>query len=132
MEKVIAHYRDGRIVKGHTSDFTPGQDWFSLAPLDYTIGGKPSQIRIPDLKGIFFVHNFMGDPTYTKINTFTINPNLSGSRVKVTFRDGEVLQGIAPEPTSDRAGFIVIPADKFSNNKRCYVVRAAIREVEEV
>lgn len=129
MDKVIAHFQDGRILKGHTLDFDPTRSWFNLTPLDYTIGGKPTRVQIPDLKGLFFVRNFKGNPSYHKVNTFNRSGRVLGQKVQVTFQDGEVLQGLAQTISPQQLGFYVVPADRYSNNQRCYIVKTATTDV---
>jgi len=129
MEKVIAHYMDGQIKRGLTTDFKPSNDWFNLLPVDYTAGSKPSEIRIPELKGLFFVRDLSGNPSYRKQNLFDSTRMVPGRKVRVVFHDGEVLQGHTQGYWPDRPGFFVIPADAHSNTERCYIVTAATREV---
>ncbi|MGA2079406.1 MAG: hypothetical protein ABSH53_02155 [Holophaga sp.] len=52
-----------------------------------------------------------------------------GRRIRVVFKDGEVLTGLARGYRPDRAAFFVMPADQRSNHERCFVVAAATREI---
>ena len=46
MNQIAAHYRDGRVVKGHTNDFLPAKESFHLEPMDSPAGVKPvEQLR---------------------------------------------------------------------------------------
>ena len=54
MDKVVARYRNGRVVKGFTVDFTPFQDRFHIVEA----GAETPQLReilVAELKGVFFV-----------------------------------------------------------------------------
>ena len=55
-EKVVAHYRDGRTLRGHTHDFKPEADMFHLLPSEG--GGIPTQVRLTDLKALFYVRDY--------------------------------------------------------------------------
>jgi len=57
--RVVARYRDGRLVKGVTSDFLPTRELFHIAPEG---GGAPLTVKHADLKAIFFVRDFTGNP----------------------------------------------------------------------
>jgi len=126
---VIAHYQNGRILKGHTSDFLPARDHFHLLPRDSCPGTRPTAILIPELKGVFFVRHLDGNPAHTKQNDFAPTDLTPGRKIRVVFKDGEVLQGVTSRYRPEAAGFFVMPADQRSNNERCFVVAAATREV---
>ena len=65
--RVVAHYRDGRLVKGTTSDFLPTRDYFHVAPDG---GGAPVAVPIGELKALFFVKDLVGDPQHQARNEF--------------------------------------------------------------
>ena len=52
-----------------------------------------------------------------------------GRRIKVAFRDGEVLVGTTTGYQPGRPGFFLVSADVDSNNERCFVVTTAAREI---
>ena len=68
MNRVVARYQDGRSAKGMTSDFFPNKDRFHLLPTDAPPGTKPVEILISDLKAVFFVKEFAGNPQHKKAN----------------------------------------------------------------
>jgi hypothetical protein len=129
IHRVIARYQNGLILKGHTTDFLPARDRFHLLPTDSCPGTKPTEVLITDLKGVFFVRHLDGNPAHTKQNAFDSTNITPGRRIRVVFKDGEVLQGLTSRYRPERAGFFVMPADQRSNNERCFVVAAATREV---
>ena len=50
--QVVAHYTDGRMLKGTTQDFNPNRPSFHIKP----VGGGPAvEVRCALLKAIFFV-----------------------------------------------------------------------------
>ena len=130
MNKVVARFRDGRMVKGSTSDFVPAKEFFHVAPADAATGTKPKLVHVKDLKAIFFVKDFEGRPDYTPKNEFEGDRPPQGRKIKVVFADGEVIVGTTQGYQPGRAGFFMVPADQADNNiERCYVVTAATTEV---
>ena len=71
MNQIAAHFQDGHVVKGHTNDFLPAKDSFHLEPMDGPAGGKPVEVRVAELKALFFVKNFTGDPQHTRVRSST-------------------------------------------------------------
>jgi hypothetical protein len=130
LNKIVARFRDGRLVKGSTSDFVPAKEFFHVAQVDAAIGTKPKLVHVKDLKAIFFVKDFEGRPDYTPTNEFGSDRTPAGSRkIKVVFSDGEVLIGTTQGYHPGRPGFFMVPADQEANIERCYVVSASTTEV---
>ena len=130
MNKVVARFRDGRMVKGSTSDFVPAKESFHVASSEAPKGTKPTMVQVKDLKAIFFVKDFSGRPDYTPVNDFEGDKVPAGRKIKVVFADGEVIVGTTQGYQPGRPGFFMVPADQADNNiERCYVVAAATTEV---
>ena len=130
MNKVVARFSDGRMVKGSTSDFVPAKEFFHVASSDAPKGSKPTMVHVKDLKAIFFVKDFSGRPDYTPKNEFEGDKAPPGRKIKVVFADGEVIVGTTQGYQPGRPGFFMVPADQADNNiERCYVVAAATTEV---
>lgn len=130
--KIVIHYQNGRLAKGITTDFFPNKDSFHLIPADTSPGAKPLDVSVPELKAIFFVRKFDGNPHYEDRQEFDSAKNTIGRKIKVAFRDGELLVGTTNGYEPNRPGFFVTPADPISNVERCFVVKAATREVSFV
>ena len=128
MNKVVARFVDGRILKGMTADFFPAKASFHLALAEGSPGG-PIEIRTSELKALFFVKDFAGDPDYFERKAFDPSRVLPGRRIRVVFKDGEVLVGTTTGYQPNRPGFFIEPADPGSNNERCYVIATATQEV---
>ncbi len=122
--RVVARYRDGRVVKGSTVDFSPIRDLFHIA----SEAGMHA-VRHRDLKAIFFVKDLEGDAKHQKSNIFAPDGPVIGRKITVEFVDGETLVGTTQGYRSDRPGFFLVPADHAGNIERCYVITAATREV---
>jgi len=126
--KVVARFRDGRVLKGYTSDFVPSKSFFHLTPHDGN-DGKPVMIGVGELKAVFFVKDFSGNPGYNDRKEFDAVKPVSGRKIRVLFNDGELLIGTTQGYQQGRAAFFVTPADPKSNIERCFVVTAATKEI---
>jgi hypothetical protein len=129
MNKVVARFMDGRMIKGVTVDFFPTKDVFHVQIADAPVGTNPIEILTKDLKALFFVKDFAGNPKHVENKAFDAARPPAGRRIKVVFKDGEVLIGTTTGYQPGRPGFFVVPADAGSNNERCYVLSAATKEI---
>lgn len=127
--KIVARYQDGRIHKGVTNDFFPNKDLFHLIPVNALPGTPPLKVSIQDLKAVFFVKTFEGNPAYNDKKEFNAGKTAVGRKIKVIFKDGEVLVGTTHGYQPGRSGFFIVPADPHSNIERCFVISAATNEV---
>jgi hypothetical protein len=127
--KVVAHYRDGRILKGWTADFLATKDHFHLSVEDAAPAAKPSLVALSELKAVFFVKDFRGNPAHGRSNEFLAIKPIAGRKIRVVFQDGEELVGTTQGYAPGRPGFFLVPADPDSNTDRCFVVMASTREV---
>jgi hypothetical protein len=128
MNRIVARFQDGRLMKGFTTDFLPSKDRFHLTPEEQGAAAKPVEIHVPDLKALFFVKSFQGDPQHHRSN----EPGQGGPgrRLRIVFKDGETMVGTTQGYDRSRPGFFVIPVDAAAgNNDRCFVVAAATKEV---
>lgn len=121
---VVVHFSGGKVRKGVTSDFYPNKSSFHLSEKE---GGGLSEVGLRDLKAVFFVKTFEGNPTYREKDD--TERSGFGKRIRVRFKDGETQVGYTQGYTPGRPGFFVFPADPESNNERIYVVSAATSEV---
>ena len=122
--QVAVHFADGRLLKGHASDFFPKQETFHLEEQE---SGETNEIKVSELKGIFFVKTFEGDPTHDERKD--LERVGLGKRIEVSFKDGELLMGYTSGYSPERMGFFVFPADPESNNEKVFVVTAATANV---
>ena len=119
--KVVVRFSDGRLLKGTTEDFFPNRPAFHLRPLG---GGGVQDVRCKDLKAVFFVRDFAGNPKRHEANGFDrATTDISrGKKIAIRFKDGEVVFGYTLTYMPDRSGFFITPADPSSNNLRIYVL----------
>jgi hypothetical protein len=127
--KIVIHYQDGKLLKGITNDFFPDKDIFHLIPADAPSGTIPIIVSISELKAVFFVKQFYGNSRHDDIKEFDPAKNLIGRRLKVTFKDGELMVGVTTGYDHGRPGFFITPADPQSNIERCFVVTKATKDV---
>jgi hypothetical protein len=132
MNKIVVHYQDGRNLKGTTTDFFPNKERFHLAPVDAPPGSKAVDVVVSELKAVFFVKDYAGDPQRNDSQEFDPSQRAMGRKIRVRFKDGEEIVGTTQGYQPNRPGFFIVPADPGSNNERCYVVTAATQEVSFV
>ncbi|MEJ2697767.1 MAG: hypothetical protein P8013_14105 [Candidatus Sulfobium sp.] len=127
--RIVVRYSDGQILKGYTQNFFPNKPGFLVTPISDKQAHEPLEVRIEDLKGLFFVRDFEGHPSYEERKQFLEDDRPIGRKVEVTFKDGEVIVGTTMGYDPLRAGFFLYPADSGSNNLRVFAVNAAVRQV---
>ena len=129
MNRIVAHFQDGRLMKGLTNDFLPAKAAFHLSGEGQPAGTKPVEVRVAELKALFFVRTFEGNPEHRKTGDATADRAGQGRRIRVVFKDGETLVGTTQGYDRSRPGFFVVPVDEGSNNERCFVVTSATQDV---
>jgi hypothetical protein len=129
---VVVHFKDGRLLKGFTHDFTPIKDAFHLTSEQGKDRGSEYEINCADLKAIFFVKTLEGNKDYVEKKKFeeVDTSGLKGLKIKAVFFDGEIIRGISLGYSKSSKGFFIIPVDPESNNERIYVITDAVRSVK--
>ena len=128
--KVVARYRDGRVVKGGTQNFWPEKSRFHITPIGGAEGG-PLELAMRDLKAVFVVRSFEGDAGRTERKLPQAGEALRGAPLRVRFIDGETICGTTLNRDPAASGFYLFPFDPTSNNLRVFVVNEAVSGVEE-
>jgi hypothetical protein len=128
---VVVHFDDGRILKGYTHDFVPEKDSFHLNTAIEPGAGTIHDVKVVELKAVFFVKTPGGNPQYSERSSFDDagGKALHGIKIKVVFKDGETIRGISMGYNKAKKGFFIIPIDPQSNNERIYVVASAATSV---
>ena len=127
--KVVVRYADGRIIKGYTQDFLPTRPSFLVRPIDIGTSIDPVEVLIGDLKAVFFVRDFVGDPDHMDRKDFPDGVDAAGILLQVTFKDGEVIVGSTLSYDPQRPGFFILPADSNGNNLGIFVVSRSVKQV---
>lgn len=129
MNRIVARYANGVMVKGVTADFFPGRETFHVTVPTAEQGTETVEVRMKDLKAVFFVRDYAGIPTHVRKKEFEASQLYVGRRIRVVFKDGEVFNGTTQGYQPGRQGFFVVPVDTEGNTERCYVLTAATQEV---
>jgi hypothetical protein len=128
--KVVARHKDGRTVKGYTFDFMPQKASFHVVdPVDEK---RATTVNVAELKAVFYVKDFSGDRARLKSHKRAEEAarRAAGLKMKISFRDGEVLFGTSMGYSRGRSGFFVTPSDPASNNERAFVLAEATTGIE--
>ena len=129
--RIVVHYKDGKLLKGYTLDFSPIKEIFHLTSAQERDEEQVYEISIDALKAIFFVKTLEGNKDYIEKKRFDDIGSISrGLKIEVRFRDGEVIRGTSLVYSKERTGFFMIPVDPESNNERIFVLANALRDVK--
>ena len=128
---IVARFKDGKLLRGYTLDFSPAKDMFHLISEAEADKGTTYEVSVENLKAIFFVKKLTGNKEYKEKKKFeeVDSSHLRGLMIKVEFADGEVIRGKTMVYSPNRQGFFVFPVDPNSNNERIYVVSSAVSDV---
>ena len=110
-------------------DFVPQKDSFHFMLDGAAQDCKLPKVHIHELKAVFFVRDFTGNPYYQDKKEIEAGKPIAGRKIKVLFKDGEQIVGTTSSYQSNRPGFFVSPADSQSNIERCFVVTRATSDV---
>ena len=127
-KKVVVRRLDHELIKG----FVEAASFLkptSIEMLDRE--GRALSVPLGEIKGVFFVREFDGNPQRSERKLFQSRPRMAGLWVQMTFKDREVLEGLLPgnliETTPE--GFLLTPADVYSNNLKIFVPRSALSDI---
>jgi hypothetical protein len=131
--KVVARFRDGKIIKGFTNDFFPNKELFHISSTER--GKDLTEVRIADLKALFFVKSFEGKKDHRKYDHPDVVEKLSktaGMKLKIVFADGEQMLALTQGYDPNRTGFFIFSPDPESNFERAFVLKQATKEITRV
>jgi len=129
MNKIVARYADGQILKGFTSDFSPNKPLFHLSIKN---DNRTEVVFLDKLKAVFIVKEFEGDPEYREVSDFDESQTVYGAKLRVYFKDGEKFVGVGMGYNPDKTGFFMTPCDPDSNTIRAFVVNAFVDHLERL
>jgi hypothetical protein len=127
LNKVVVAFLNGDRIKGYAHDFSPLKGSFNLLSREDPLRGQTIKVEMKDLKAVFFVWDFSGNPEYHESPLPDGPPH--GGGIEVTFSDGEKIVGRPEGYNPERLGFFLYPADPRSNNIGIFVVTKNTREV---
>ena len=129
--KVVARFRNGAVIKGFTRNFFANKDVFHISPPEDPYG-EGRGISMKDLKAVYFVRDFNGNPRYDERKRYGDEDTPSGRRVEIKFSDGETQIGSTLAYGRDRMGFFFKPADPQSNNIRVFAISSSVEKVRRL
>lgn len=121
---IVLHYLSGQIMKGSTNCFFANKNWFLFTEKDT---GLTMKVEFEKLKGVFFVKDFDGSPKYQ--DRYEIGRPGIGTKIKVCFKDGEIIRGYTTGISPKRTGFFLFPSDPFSNTERVFAMNNATQDI---
>jgi len=133
-QKVVIRYTDGRMLRGFVAkrkdtvlQDTPPD---SLEVQDSE--GRSVKVVASDIKAIFLVKTFEGNPDYAEFKVYSKRPSGKGVWVRLHFKDGEVIEGVAPNcfETYSKAIFYITPPDPASNNQGLLISKHYLKEMQ--
>ena len=124
--KIVVRYRDGRILKGFTQNFFPNKPVFHVNRLGTTGPGDVVEVTVDELKAIFFVRDFTGNPKHVERKELSRGERPQGRLMEVACKDGEVIVGTTTGYDPKRPGFFLFPIDPSANNVRIFLVTGAV------
>lgn len=124
--KIVMHYKNGRITKGSTNDFLPDKKAFRV----HLLNGRTKKVDMEDLKAVFFVKDMAGN----KAHQYKYKDLIAGGgkKIQVNFRDGETVIGYVLGYSPEPAGFMMTPADAKGNNERIFIVKSATKSIKSL
>ena len=127
--EVVAHYLDGRVVKGISLDVDPGRPLCHIK----TQSQGTLEVKLAELKALFFVKDLIGNSGRSDVLKLEAKDERArGSYpIELEFADGEQLVGLTVRYPPVRPFFFVLPADSKSNNLRVLINRAAVKRMSQ-
>lgn len=118
--------------QGVHAGLLPEQGPLSSAPAAENFGQDTQQILVKDLKAVFFVKDFDGNPAYDERRRFSEGDKAQGRKMEILFKDGEKLVGATLGYEPNRPGFFINPVDGKSNNIRVFVVQSSVEKLRNL
>ncbi len=129
-----SHFLEASVGDKHAMN----DDSWALHLLD--LSGRVIPVRLGEIKMVCYVRDFnlsdVKDPERLVRRSFLARPRGEGLWVRVTFRSGDLLEGLAPtdlaladDLMTDR-GLQLIPPDTRANTQRIYIPRSALSELQ--
>jgi hypothetical protein len=89
---------------------------------------EPVQVALSDIKAVFFVKSFRGDPKRKNLRFYTNGPSVGAIWAEIRFNDNEIIEATIDNSAEHLMGEGVLlhPSDAGSNNLLVYVNKSAI------
>lgn len=117
---VVAHTLEGKLTIGSTPDFNQGREAFHIFTDIDQVDGE--LVYVNSLKALFFVKTLQGNPNYRgPVFSEDKIKELAGMKLRILFKDGEVMYVTSEGYSPARSGFFAIPIDRNCNNEKMFV-----------
>jgi hypothetical protein len=125
-QQVVGKYRDGRLVHGYTSDFSPLKSYMRVSPTPAAKESLP--VSLSELDAIFFVRDPLpADGGSAEIARESGVPY--GRKVALALPSGEEIVGSTLNYSRDGTGFFIHPSDSDFGVARVFVTPSGIRKL---
>ncbi len=127
-KKVVVLLLDLTPLKGYVNPADlPGTDTIDLLTAD----GEHQAVPADEIKAVYFVDD-LNQAYLPERKSFLSRPKLEGLWLRLTFRDGDSLEGIVVNELLEilDRGIQFVPPDLHGNCSRVYVPRSALTEVK--
>jgi hypothetical protein len=128
-KKVLVARFDRETLRG----FVQSPGGFEAQSLELlTPEGALLKVPYAEIKVVCFVKDFDLGETWQEHLRFTARPKAPGLWLRLRFRGGDALEGMAPNNLLlvEGPGFNIIPPDPTFQNQRIFVPRAALEDVQ--
>ncbi|NOT09321.1 MAG: hypothetical protein HOP28_14085 [Gemmatimonadales bacterium] len=128
-QSIVAHFRDGRMLKGVSLDVRPDKPVCHVKPET----GEVVEVRLHTVKALFFVKTPGGQPEYqeSKAPVDGDQRQVGARKVRIAFEDGEEIVGLMNRYPPTTPFFFMLPIDPGSNNVRILVNKSAVKKMSE-
>jgi len=124
--KVVIQTRERELFRGFSkADFIAGS---TIKVIDEK--GKQFELPLENLKAVFFVRDFNGNPKYNEVRFLsTQGKSVRWVVAEIRFQDDEVVEGKIRNDLEflTGRGFFLFPSDEIGNTEVIYVVKTAIK-----
>lgn len=128
MGKAVVRLLDGKVHRGFCRQEDVKEDSVRIILQD----GKEETFSLSEIKGVFFVKDFKGNPEYEPVKFLDKHSGRASALVRIEFLDDEVLEGLVRDHTGllQSSGFYLWPSDENTNNGLIYIVKKAVKKFE--
>ena len=107
LSKVVVGFLNGDRIRGYVYNFSALQESFNFLSQEDPLQGQERKIAMKDLKAVFFVWEFAGNPQYH--DSLHARVPSDGRTIEVTFADGETIVGRTQDITRSESASFYIP-----------------------
>jgi len=127
-KKVYVRCSDGKLIEGYVSPHA-----YLRREGAEVLDRSAEAVTVPygNIRAIYFVREFEGEPEASHQKTFHSRPKLNGLWVRLEFRGGEIFEGILSNDLLlvGEYGITVTPPDPHANAQKIFVPRQALEKV---